>query len=149
MSFARLTGAYNSRVRKLAKTVLRSQLTNAVNASPQSIPIGGLPPNATVLQVAFKLNAQFTGGGATTVTATIGDTAGGVSRYGSGINLLGGTVGTVFIPPTTPGNFAGANPAADTVNLTVTPDAGHNLAALTTGSVDVEILYTVGDPYAN
>lgn len=147
---SRIERAYRGRVRKFNVTIAEAALTNAVNGSPQSIAIGAIPAGATILAVAFRLTAQFTGGGATTCVATIGTTAGGVSHLGSAINVLGGTVAPVlYSAPTTPGTVAGPFAAADTINAIFTPDAGHNLAALTTGSIDFEVTYTLGDAGIN
>lgn len=147
---ARLIRAYQGRVRKFSVTITEPMLTNAVNGSPQSIKIGDVPAGATVLAVSFRLTAQFTGGGASAVGMTIGDTQGGVSRLGAGINVFGGTVTPVLYgPPTTPGVLAGPYAASDTINAIFTPDGAHNLAALTTGSVDVEVVYTLGDAGIN
>ncbi len=137
--------AYRHRIRGFNINVGFAAFTNAVNASPQSIKIGDIPLGCIVLAVAFRLNTQFTGGGLSALTVTIGDTAGGVSRYGSAIDAFGGTVGTVYIAPTTPGLFAGPYTAADTINAIFTPDAGHHLTQATAGSIDFDIVYTIPD----
>jgi hypothetical protein len=145
MGLNRELRGYNSRVRKLTKTVTEADLTSAVNGTAQAITIGALPTGSTVLQVAFKLRTQFTGGGATSVGVTIGDTTGGVGRYGTGINAFGGTVGTVFINPTTPGLFAGSYAVDDTITAIFTPDGSHTLLALTAGAIDFEIVVALAD----
>ncbi len=145
MGLNRELHAYNGRVRKLVKTITEADLTAATNGLAQTITIGALPAGATVFAVAFKLRTQFTGGSASAVGVTIGDTTGGVGRYGTGIDAFGGTVGTNFIKPTTPGLFAGSYAVDDTITAIFTPDAGHTLLALTAGAIDFEILFALGD----
>ena len=146
MGLNREIHAYNARVRKLAITIPRASLTNVTNGAAQSITLGTLPKGATVLATSFRLTAQFTGGGATAVGVTLGDTARGVNALGSAINAFGGTVAPVlYSPPTTPGTFAGPYAADDTAVAIFTPDGAHNLAALTAGSIDIEIVYAIAD----
>ncbi len=145
MGLNREIHAYNGRVRKLVKTVVEADLTAAVNGTAQTVTIGGLPAGATVFAVAMKLRTQFTGGGATAVGVTIGDTTGGVGRYGTAIDAFGGTAGTNFIKPTTAGLFAGSYAVDDTITAIFTPDASHTLLALTAGAIDFEILFALAD----
>lgn len=145
MGLERETKGYKSRVRKLTKTVTHADLTAAVNALAQSITVGLLPAGSAVLQVSFKLRTQFTGGGATAVGVTLGDTLGGVSRYGSGINAFGGAAGILFLNPTTPGTFSGSHAVDDTIVAIFTPDASHTLLGLTAGDIDFEIVYAQAD----
>ncbi len=145
MSQLREEKGYRSRVRKLTKTVVEADLTAAVAGTAQTVTIGSLPAGATVMAVAFKLRTQFTGGAASAVGVTIGDTTGGVGRYGTGIDAFGGTIGTNFIKPTTPGLFAGSYAVDDTITAIFTPDGAHTLLALTAGAIDFEILYALAD----
>ncbi len=145
MGLTREIKGFQSRVRKLTKTVVEADLTAATNALAQTVTIGLLPAGSTVLAVAFKLRTQFTGGSASAVGVTIGDTTGGVGRYGTAIDAFGGTAGTNFIKPTTPGLFAGSYAVDDTITAIFTPDAGHTLLALTAGAIDFEIVYAQAD----
>jgi hypothetical protein len=146
---ARVNRAYQSRLRKFNINVAKATLTQAGNGTPQSVPIGVVSAGMIVLAVAFRLNTIFIGGGATAVSVTIGDTVGGVSRFGSAMDVFGGATSTVYLKPTTPGAFAGPYAAGDTINAIFTPDGAHNLAALTQGSVDFDIIYTVPDAGLN
>jgi hypothetical protein len=146
---ARINRAFQARLRKFNINVAKATLTQAVNGTAQSVAIGVVTAGMIVLAVAFRLNQVFTGGGASAVTVTIGDTIGGVSRYGSAMDVFGGSVSTVYLKPTTPGAFAGPYAAGDTINAIFTPDGAHNLAALTQGSVDFDIVYTIPDAGLN
>jgi hypothetical protein len=139
----RLNKAYNSRIKKLTATILKAALTAATNGLAQTIALGPVPAGAVLMSVAVRLNAQFTGGGATSVGMTIGD---GVSatHIATNFDVLGGTVTTSFVKPTA-GTVAGPYVAADTINLIFTPDGAHQLVNLTTGSIDVEVDYFVAD----
>jgi hypothetical protein len=145
---ARVERAYLARVRKLNRTILETDLTNAANGGAQTVPVGVLPAGAEILTVAFKLNTQFTGGGASAVTVTIGDAI-SATRIGSAIDAFGGTAGGAYIKPTTVGPGVGPYPNGDTINAIFTPDGAHNLAALTAGSIEIDITFAVPDSNPN
>src|SRR3982751_6154951 len=65
---------FDAPARVVRATVLESDLANAVNGSPVSIPMrpDALPAGAVVLGRSIKIGTLFTGGGATSVVLTIG-----------------------------------------------------------------------------
>lgn len=134
--------AFNARVRKLTKTITHADLTAAVNGTAQAIEIGTLPPGAVLTGKAYKLTTQFTGGSASSVGMTLGDTD-DVDRILTTADVLGGTAGA-FVNGTA-GVAAGPFAAATVVNATFTPDGAHTLLGLTAGSVTVEIYFAVPD----
>lgn len=144
MSLVRETVAYNARLRKLVKTILETDLTNAVNGSPQDISLGFLPPGALHAAVAapnISLVAQFTGGGASSVGLTIG-TAAAPTLIATSFDIFGATASGLFVSMT-----AGAQrvvPAGgQNIIARITPDGAHNLAALTAGSLQLEVYYAL------
>lgn len=138
----RLNKAYGARIKKLTATIGEAALTAATNGLAQTIALGAVPAGAVLVSVAVRLTAQFTGGGATAVGMTIGDTV-SATHVATSFDVFGGTVTTSFVKPTA-GTVAGPY-AADTLNLIFTPDAGHQLVNLTAGSIDVEVDYFVAD----
>jgi hypothetical protein len=135
--------AFASRLRKLSLVITEAMLTSAVNNTPQDIALGTLPAGAVVTGRSVKLGAYFTGGGATTCTMSIG-TAAAQTDIMTALNVLDTTVlnkplqGTAGAAPL--GSYGGA-----AIVARFTPDATHNLAGLTAGSVEVEVYYSVPD----
>ncbi len=132
-----------SGVKKRVLTITHADLTEDTNNTAQAINVGAaLPAGANVLFAQAYLTTQFTGGSVSTCTMSLG-ISGATTALMNALNVLGGTAaawysvggGTATRPY---GNFSEAQ-----VLATFTPDASHNLAALTAGSVTVEVLYAV------
>lgn len=97
-----------------------------------------LPTNARILGCELTGNANFTGGGATSVTLSVGgtgttDVVNAADVFGGGTGNRHGTLG-----PNPNGNLGGQQ-----LNAIFTPDGAHNLAALTTGTTTITVFYTV------
>jgi len=111
---------YNARFRKLVKAIGETDLTNAVNGSPQDIPIGFLPPGVVMTTPPnLQLLAQFTGGGATSVGLTIG-TAAAPTLVATNFNIFGAAASGLFVPMTQ---------GAQVVSPGTHPTGGQNLIA--------------------
>jgi hypothetical protein len=125
------------------------QLTQAGNGVAQTINIpsalasGLLPARAMPYAVLITLTTQFTGGGATAVKVDVGGTvvdalvkqfdAFGAAAAGAQYDQNAGTPpASKTMPTIMSGQQLGAR---------FTPDAGHNLAALTAGSITIEVFY--------
>ena len=124
---------------KRTVAVTHADLTNAVNGSPQSIPLGvPLPANARVVGRTLRNITPFTGGGATVVSLDVGGTDPNAIIAGEDL-LAGGTdarEGSAGVNPT--GYFDAQQLAA-----TFTPDGAHNLAGLTAGAATIDVVYMV------
>jgi hypothetical protein len=146
MGIDRELRSFNARPCVIKKTIAEADLAAfTTNGAAAAISLGTLLPNAVVLGRATKLAAYFTGGGATTCTLQIG-TAADPDAIMAALNILDTTTlsrwlqGTAGIEPVGPG-MAGTELLA-----TLTPDAGHNLAALTAGSLEIQLYVSEPDP---
>lgn len=140
---------YATRHRALYKLITELMLVNAVNGGPADAPLGFLPPGAVLSSFGalIKLNAQFTGGGATSVGMTIG-TAAAASLVATNFDVFGATASGLYVAAT-PGAervSPGTHPnGGQQLVARFTPDAGHNLTALTAGSVEIMIPFHTPD----
>jgi hypothetical protein len=146
MSLDRELRSFNARPCAIRKTIVEADLAgSSSNGAALAISLGTMLPGTVVLARAVKVTVYFTGGGATTCTLQIG-TTGDPDAVMAALNILDTTTlnrwlqGTAGIEPVGPG-FAGVELFA-----TLTPDAGHNLAALTTGSLEIELYVSTPDP---
>lgn len=143
---ARSLAAYGARVRRFRKTIAEGDLVNAVNGSAFDVVLGALPSNAYVVSHSIKLTAYFTGGGATTMTCSIG-TAAAPTDIMTALDVFSTTAlnkplqGTLGAAPR--GEMGATNLVAR-----FTPNAGANLSALTAGSCVIDVLYLVPDDRA-
>lgn len=139
--------AFNSRNRVLRRRILEGDLTSAVNNTPQSLVLGTLPPGAIVTGRSTKIATYFTGGGATAVGLTLG-IVGVLNSIMATLNVFDTTV--LVVPQQ---GTAGASPIGlydgSQILATFSPDATHNLLALTAGDVTVDVYYMVPDLGAN
>lgn len=132
-------GGTNSVVQKRTVTVLEGDLTAAVNGTAQAINIGAvLPANARILGCELTANTQFTGGGAASVTLSVGGT--GTTDIVNAADVLGGGAGNRHgtFGPNPNGNLGGQQLVA-----TFTPDGAHTLLALTAGATTITVFFTV------
>jgi hypothetical protein len=136
---------YGVRARKLYKLIVEGDLTANANGASQDIVLGTLPPGAILMRVpaAVKLNAQFVGGGATSVTLSIGTSA-SPTLVATAFNIFGSTASGLYAAMT-----AGAQVEAPAGNVQqviarITPDAGHTLLALTAGACEVAVYFWNG-----
>lgn len=138
--------AFDGRTRVLRKRILEADLTNAVNGSPQSVALRteGLPAGVTVLAHAINVATLFTGGGATSVGLTIGY-AGQLNALVSALELNNATPTGRWVQGTSGASPVGGELAGQQVLATFTPDASHNLAALTAGDLTIELYYSLPD----
>lgn len=139
---------YATMVRKFAKTILESDLTNAVNGGFQDVPLGFLPPGSVLIAPPnIALAAQFTGGGATSVGLTIG-TAAAPTLVATNFNIFGAAASGLFVAMTLGAQRVtpGVHPSGgQNLIARITPDASHNLAALTAGSLSLEVYFCSPD----
>jgi hypothetical protein len=114
--------------------ITHADLTEASNGTAQAISLLTLPADCAVESVRVKHSAEFSGGGAATLDVKVG-IAGTVDKYASAFDLLQavGSSAQLFAQPMM------MPPGAEGIIATITPDASHNLAALTTGSVTIAV----------
>ena len=135
---------YDARLRKLVKAIVEADLTQAVNGTAQDIPLGFLPPGAVLFAAPnLQLIAQFTGGGASSVGLTIG-TAAAPTLVATSFNIFGAAATGLFVAMTRGAQIVspGTHPSGgQQLVARITPDGAHNLAALTAGSLVLEIYF--------
>ncbi len=139
--------AFDSRIRKIARTITHADLTAASNGLEQDILIGALPPGAVYLGRSFKITTYFTGGSASAVTMALGSGAspGTPNLLMTAANVFDTTTTAVWLKGTD-GALVPMSPLPSTsIYAQFDADAGHTLLALTAGSVDVEVYYCVPD----
>ncbi len=138
--------SYRHRMRKFQFALTEALLTAATNGLKQTIKIGDLPLDAMVLFApAVNLATQFTGGSASAVGLSVGNTASDTA-YMTSFDIFGGTASGVYVRGAA-GVAVAAGPlaAADVCNLVITPDGGHTLLALTAGACTVEVYWCIPD----
>lgn len=139
----REVAAFAARMKRFTKRITEADLTAAVNGTAQDIAIGTLPPNAVVLGRSIKIATYFTGGGASTMTCSIG-TAAAQTELMAALDVFSTTATAKPLQGT-----AGAAPIGEYSGVSLvarfTPDAGHTLLALTAGDLTIEIFYAVPD----
>jgi hypothetical protein len=139
---AREALAYGARARKFSRQILEVELTNAVNGGAQDIVLGNLPEGAVLSPARnLKLNAQFTGGGATSVGLTIG-TAAAPALVAASFNIFGGAASGLFVAMAQ-GAQRVVPVGGQTLIARITPDGAHNLAGLTAGSLVLEVYFAL------
>jgi hypothetical protein len=135
---------YGVRARKLYKLITEADLTANVNGASQDIALGTLPLGAILVRApAVKLNTQFTGGGATSVTLSIG-TAAAPTLIAAAFNIFGSTANGLYVAMTPGPQVEAPTAAGQAIIARITPDAGHTLLALTAGSVELAVYYWNG-----
>lgn len=132
-----------ARIRKLSKSIVEADLVNAVNGGVFDVALGFLPPGAVLVDAVpkIKLDTQFTGGGATSVGVTVG-TAGAPTLIATNFDVLGGAASGLFVDMTR-GAQRVVPAGGQQVVARFTPDAGHNLSALTAGACTIELYYSI------
>ncbi len=113
------------------------------NGAAVSVNIGTtLPANARIVGVALKLATPFTGGSASSVSLDIG-TSGDDNAIVAGADVLAAAVDGQA--STRPAGIAPDRHYASGGQLLAkfTPDAGHQLANLTAGSITIDVTYVV------
>ena len=135
---------YDARLRKLVKTIVEADLTQAGNGVFQDVPLGFLPPGAVLHPGPnLALAAQFTGGGATSVGLTVG-TAAAPTLIATSFDVFGSAATGVFVAMTRGAQrvVPGVHPSGgQQLVARITPDGAHNLAALTAGSLVLEVYF--------
>jgi len=134
---------YGLRFQKRAKLITEADLVNAVNGGVADVPFAFLPPNALMCRTAVKLNAQFTGGGASAVGVTIGTSASPALIMAS-FNVFGSAASGLFVAGAAGPQVESPSANGQSLIARFTPDAGHNLSALTAGSVELAIYFWGG-----
>jgi hypothetical protein len=136
---------FDARLRKLVKTIVDADLTQAGNGAFQDLPLGFLPPGAVLFTApSIALNAQFTGGGATSVGLSVG-TAAAPTLVATSFDIFGSAATGLFVAMTRGAQrvVPGVHPSGgQQLVARITPDAGHNLTALTTGSLVLEVYFS-------
>lgn len=137
-SLNRLNKAFDARPKRRTLTVVVADLT--ASAVSQSFDIGAaMPAGAIIMGTWVDVATTFTGGGASTTTVDVGVKAGTLDLL-----INGGDVFTATGRISTP---IGAQPCghygAFTPTIKVISDV--NVDTLTTGSLEVEIIYMDGD----
>lgn len=137
--------SYDARHRVLYKLITEGDLVNAVNGASVDIALGSLPAGAVLSSFGalVKLNAQFTGGGATSVGMTIG-TAAGPTLVATSFDVRGATASGLYVAMTA-GAQKVVSAGGQSIIARFTPDGAHNLTALTAGSVEVQIPFHTPD----
>lgn len=140
------TVAFNACPRALYKPITEVMLSNAVNGGSFDVALGFLPPGAVLASTGplVKLNAQFTGGGATAVGMTIG-TAAAPTLLMTSFDVFGATASGSYVNGS-PGAQRVVPAGGQAIVARFTPDGSHNLTALTAGSVEVMVPFSVPDP---
>lgn len=132
-----------SGVKKRVLTITHADLTEDTNNTAQTIDVGAaLPAGANVLYAQAYLTTRFTGGSVSACTLSIG-TATEATGLLNALDVLGGTASAWYAAGASAASRAHGNYSSAQIIATFTPDSGHNLAALTAGSVTVEVLYAV------
>jgi hypothetical protein len=139
---------FNARHRARYKLITELDLANAVNGGTFDVALGFLPPGAVLASGALvKLNAQFTGGGATSVGMTIG-TSSSPAIIMATFDVFGGAASGLYVRGTAGPQVVspGVHPSGgQNLIARFTPDAGHNLTALTAGSVEIMVPFHTPD----
>lgn len=129
--------------KKRVLTITHADLTEATNNTAQAINVGAaLPTGANVLFSQAYLTTQFTGGSVSTCTMSLGIATAATALINA-LNVLGGTASAWYLVGGGTATRDKGNYSAAQIIATFTPDSGHALAALTAGSVTVEVFYTV------
>ena len=100
-----------------------------------------LPTGAMLLAVQVHLTTPFTGGGVSTLLLDVGK-SGAIEAYIKDVDILGSSAG-YFSKVGTPTAPPPAAASGVTIRLTVTPDGGTNMTALTAGALTVIAYYVV------
>lgn len=126
-------------------TFTHAALTQATNGATQTLTIS-MPEKTILLGGLAKTVTPFSGGGATAVTVDVTNQVLG-SNLVTGYDAFAAASVTNFAPFPYPGSsniglflIETFNPAGWTVNIDFTPDAGHNLLALTAGEIEIQLL---------
>jgi len=140
MSLNREKRAYAARILVLATTIGHADLTDTDNGDDQSIELGTLPEGAIVLGYDVEIVTPFSGGSVSTLALDIGeeDDPDSIAADISAMAAAGLKKGTAGARPD--GAYGGKTLVAN-----FDPDGGHNLAALTAGSLIVSIYYAKPD----
>ena len=146
MSTAR--ASFLSAPRCISQTITFADFTESSNNTPETVNLTEkLPAKAIVLQRWLTLNTEFSGGGLSTCTADLGWSADADGWYDGENVFTGATAGIKAVPSTPGARIAGSacdvDDAIRTVGLKLIPDAGHNLAAMTAGSISVNVIYVI------
>jgi hypothetical protein len=120
-------------------TVAHGQLTDPDNGDAQAITLGTIPANSVVLYRRIKTSIAFSGGSIATLGIEVGIGT-NADQFLTSFDGLAAVSATNFAESTT---AATPTTAAFDVVATFTPDAGHNLAALDAGSVDIWVYFMV------
>ncbi len=138
---------FGARLQKKTVTITRAMLTDAVVGEAQAVNLGSVFANEAMI-VGFRINvaAVFSGGGVSAVGMTTGTAVAPVNFIGSfgiGVDLFTGSPLGVRAPDAsfTTVTETAIVPAGTQLTATFTPDAGHALSALTTGSVTIDVYY--------
>ena len=127
-------------LQKRTVTVTEADLTDAVNGEAQAVNVGAvLPANAVVLAHEVNVATLFSGGGATAVKLDLGGTS--TTAIVNQMDVFTGAATGALSPRT--GEHAQGKFSAQQLVATFTPDAGHNLNALTAGSVTITVWFSI------
>lgn len=130
-------------IQKRTAVITHAELTEAANNTAQAVNVGiALPTGANVLFGNTYLATQFTGGSVATCVMGVG-TATEPNGILNAVNVLSGTASAWYSAGGTAATRAHGDYSAKQLVATFTPDASHALAALTAGSITVEVVYAV------
>jgi hypothetical protein len=133
--------SFDARYQKRVKAITEAMLANAANGGVFDVPLFFLPPGAVLLKApAVRLITQFTGGGATAVGVTIG-TAAAPTLVMANFDAFGAAASGLYVNGT-PGAQVEAPAGGQNLIARFTPDAGHNLTALTAGSLELAVFFS-------
>lgn len=121
------------------KTVAFGDFSETVNGTAEAITLLSLPADSIVVFVRAKTATAFSGGGIATLDVTIGD-SGDADRYLSSYDLTAASADS-NTGKSSPFDYKDAG--AFDVLATFTPDGASNLDAITAGSVEFIIGYSV------
>lgn len=133
--------SFDARYQKRVFTISESQLVNVANGGSFDVPLFFMAPGAVLLKPpAVRLITQFTGGGATSVGMSIGTVA-APTLVMTSFNVFGSTASGLYVNGT-PGVQVEAPASGQNLIARFTPDAGHNLTALTAGSLELSVFFS-------
>lgn len=119
------------------KNILHSDLSEASNGTAEAIKLLDAPGGYIVTGAFVKTLTAFSGGGATTCTASIG-ISGNATFFTSTYDVLA-AVSATNIQLTD--LFKANSFSGEAINVVFTPDGAHNLADLTAGELQVVLCF--------
>jgi hypothetical protein len=135
-----LGGLATQSLGSVSQRIQHSNLTDAVNGHAQAVNISSaLPTDAVVIAHEVQVDTLFSGGSATAVKLDLGGTD--VDAIVSQMDVFTGAATGALSPRS--GAHAQGGFSAQQLVATFTPDASHNLNALTAGDLTITVYYLV------